>query len=137
MIIDATDLIAGRVATVAAKTALLGEKVDIVNCEKGVIAGKKDYILHAYRNKMHRGTFKGPYLPRRPDLFYKRLIRGMLPYKKQRGGQAFDRIRCHIGVPENLKDQKADTIETANVQKLPNLNYLTIRDICKFLGARI
>ena len=37
MIIDATELIVGRFATVAAKKALLGERIDIINCEKAII----------------------------------------------------------------------------------------------------
>ena len=37
MIIDAKNLVLGRMATVVAKEALLGEKIDIINCEKAVV----------------------------------------------------------------------------------------------------
>ena len=40
--IDADNLILGRMATTAAKSALAGENVVIVNCEKAIVTGKKD-----------------------------------------------------------------------------------------------
>ena len=39
MIINAENLILGRMTTYAAKKALQGEEVDIVNCEKAIITG--------------------------------------------------------------------------------------------------
>jgi len=39
MIVDASNMILGRMVSYVAKKALLGEKVDIVNCEKAVITG--------------------------------------------------------------------------------------------------
>ena len=49
MILDATNLILGRMATAVAKKALLGEKIDIVNCENAVISGNKYQILERYK----------------------------------------------------------------------------------------
>jgi len=45
MIIDATNLIAGRLATFVAKKALLGEEIEIVNSEKAVLTGKKSDLM--------------------------------------------------------------------------------------------
>ena len=45
MIIDAKDLIAGRMGAFVAKQLLLGETVDIVNAEKAVISGKKNVVF--------------------------------------------------------------------------------------------
>src|SRR3989339_1417323 len=132
MIIDATNLILGRLGTYAAKKALLGEKIDIVNCENCVITGDRDRILQDYDTKLKRGIHaKGPFMRRMPDRFVKRAIRGMLPYKKGRGREAFKNIKCYMGVPDELKDQKRDTIKDANVEKLPNFKYVTIKDVCK------
>ena len=41
MLIDSKNIILGRLASFAAKHALLGENVDIVNCESAVITGNK------------------------------------------------------------------------------------------------
>ena len=138
MIIDATDLILGRIAAFVAKKALLGEKIDIINCEKAVITGSKDFILSKYKQKRLRGVpLKGPYYPRMPDRFVRRTIRGMLNYKKPRGQEAFERIMCYIGIPENFKDKKAETIKKANISKVPSLNYMRVGELCKLLGAKI
>ena len=137
MIIDANNLILGRIGTFVAKKALLGEKIDIVNCESSVVTGNKDKIFGDYKKSSKRGIpSKGPFFYKMPDRFVKRTIRGMLPYKKERGRNAFKNIKCHIGIPENLKNQKFDTIKNANVEKLPNLNYATVKEICVQLGAK-
>lgn len=138
MIIDANNLILGRLGTYAAKKALLGEKIDIVNCESCVITGDKKRIFEDYNTKIKRGIpSKGPFIHRMPDRMVKRAIRGMLPYKKERGRTAFESIKCHIGVPENLKNQKVETIKGANVEKIPNLNYVKVKDISKHIGAKL
>ena len=138
MIIDAKDLILGRVATIAAKKALLGEKVDIVNCEKAIITGNKKSILAKYKARMARGQkTQGPFIPRRPDMFMRRMIRGMLPYKQEKGRKAFKNIMCYLGVPEEFKDKKLETIENANIAKVPSLRYMTVGTLCKEMGAKI
>ncbi|MFH2028779.1 MAG: 50S ribosomal protein L13, partial [Nanoarchaeota archaeon] len=105
MIIDATNLILGRLGTYVAKQALLGEKIDIINCEKAVISGKKDFTLKKYLIIKDRGTYKGPFLPRQPNLFVRRSIRGMLTYKQERGKKAYANIKCYRGMPEEFKDK--------------------------------
>ncbi len=138
MIIDANNLILGRLGTFAAKKALLGERVDIVNCENCVITGDKYRIFKKYDNLLKKGTqSKGPFVYRMPHRFVKRAIRGMLPYKKERGIKAFKNIKCYIGVPEKLKNQKFDTIKSANVEKVPNLDYVKVKDICMHIGAKL
>ena len=138
MIIDANNLILGRMGTYVAKKALLGEKVDIVNCEACVVTGDKHKIFERSDRFLRMGTpAKGPFIRRMPDRFVKRSIRGMLPYKKERGRMAFENIKCHIGIPNNLKDKKVDTIKIANIEKVPNLKFITVKDICKHIGAKI
>ena len=138
MIIDANNLILGRLGTYVAKKALLGEYIDIVNCENSVVTGDRNKIFEKYDNFLKRGIpAKGPFIRRMPDRFVKRAIRGMLPYKKERGRSAFKNIKCHLGVPEDLKDKKLDTIKEANIDKVPNLKYIKVKDVCKHIGAKI
>ncbi len=137
MIIDATDLILGRMATIVAKKAMMGEKVDIVNCEKAVVTGNRKSVQDSYKQKQDRGIpLKGPYFPRMPDRIVRRTVRGMLPYKKHKGSEAFKRVMCYIGVPESFKDKKLETISEANASKLQNTRYVKLGDICKVLGAK-
>ncbi|MBI2667190.1 50S ribosomal protein L13 [Candidatus Woesearchaeota archaeon] len=136
MIINAENLILGRMSTVIAKKALLGESIDVVNAEKAVIVGNKVNILENYLNKIRRGdTMYGPYFPRTPDRLVRRAIRGMLPHKQEKGKSAFKRIRCYIGVPEDLKDKKLETIDNAKLSKR-HINYMTVKELSKYMGAK-
>ncbi|MBL7055863.1 50S ribosomal protein L13 [Candidatus Woesearchaeota archaeon] len=138
MIIDANNLILGRLGTYVAKKSLLGEKIDIINCEKAIITGKRKQVLEDYRKSYQMGIpKKGPFFRRMPDRFVKRAIRGMIPYKNERGKIAYSNLKCHVGIPDSLKDKKADTIENANVKKLPTLDYITVKDICSHFGVDI
>jgi ribosomal protein L13 len=63
----------------------------------------------------------------------KRTIRGMIPYQKPRGRAAYKRLRCHVGIPEELKKEKAEIFEEA---KKDHVNYYTVERISQVLGAR-
>ncbi len=135
MNIDATNLIVGRMATVAAKKALLGETVNIINCEKAIMTGNKKTILAGFKRKRDMGIpAKGPFIHRSSDKIVKRTIRGMLPYKQDKGMTALKKIKCYIGNPEDIKN--TETIKEADASKVPNLKYITIGEISKFLGAK-
>ncbi len=137
MIIDATDLILGRMASVVAKKALLGEKIDIVNCENAVIIGSKQNILQKYWLVTDKTQpRRGPFFYRMPDRFVRRTIKRMLPHKKDRGLKAFKRVMCHIGVPDEFKNGKIETIEQAKIIKSNVLGYVAVRDICRLIGGK-
>ena len=137
MIIDGKDAILGRLGTYVAKQVLLGNKVDVINCEECVVSGKKHTTLGKYMKRLkRRAPTKGPYFYRRPDMFVKRTIRGMLPFKRTRGRDAFKNIKCHTGIPENLRNEKALIIESASVEKLRSADYLKVKDICKSAGGK-
>ena len=137
MIIDAKDLILGRMATFVAKKALLGEKIDVINCEKAIILGSKKDIFGKY---IHRGTrggpFHGPFIPKMPDRFVRRSIRGMLNYKQSRGREAFERIMCYISVPNVFKDKKIEKVEGADISRIKTLKYVSVGDVCKILKGK-
>ncbi|MBI2652524.1 50S ribosomal protein L13 [Candidatus Woesearchaeota archaeon] len=137
MIIDAKDTILGRLSSYAAKQVLLGNKVDVINCEECAISGRKHAILDEYIKRLHRkAPTKAPYFYRRPDMFVKRAIRGMLPFKRARGRNIFKNIKCHIGIPENLKNESALTIENASIERLHSADYLKVKDVCRAVGGK-
>ena len=135
MIIDATNLLVGRLASFVAKKALEGEKIDIVNAEKAVISGKKYDILARYKQRVERGDpLKGPYTPKTSDRMLRRMIRGMLPYKQERGKNAFKKVMCYIGVPEEFKNSKIETVNVASASKLKKVKSITFQEISQYLG---
>jgi len=92
MIVDATGLVLGRLASVTATLLLAGDEVKIVNAEKAIITGRRESIYEEYFACRDRGTKeRGPYFPRRPEMILKRTVRGMLPYKLKRGRDAMSR----------------------------------------------
>ena len=136
MDIDAANTLLGRIATVAAKQALLGNKVNIYNCEKAIISGRKKMVLAHYKKRLSRGTYKGPFTIKNPDRFVKRTIRGMLPYKKERGVKAYKRIRCYRGLPENNKGN-LEVLKNSQKNKLPTINIITVKEVCRHLGGKV
>lgn len=138
IIIDAKDKILGRIGTFAAKRALLGEDVKIINCSEAVITGDRKKILAEYKRKRDMGTHStGPFHHRMPERIVKRSIRGMLPYKQEKGKNAFKRIVCYRGVPEDLKGKETTEVPGADMSKAVYAKKVKIKEISKFLGAKI
>lgn len=125
IIIDAENAVLGRLASYAAKQAILGNKVIIVNSEKAIIVGNKNEIVARYAHKRSRGGsgLAGPLFPSLPDRILKRTIRNMLPYQKPMGRAAFKRVITYTGMPEEYKDKKM--IKSGKGQKGITLNYLS------------
>ncbi|MDO8460527.1 MAG: 50S ribosomal protein L13 [Nanoarchaeota archaeon] len=119
IVIDATDGILGRVASYAAKQALRGKEVAIVNCKHAVLTGRKRSIIEEYQEARLRGgsSMKGPFFPKQPQKIMKRTIRGMLPYKKERGDAAMKSIMCYDALPaEYEKSEKITLVKPLKVK---------------------
>ena len=129
MIIDATNMILGRLASHAAKQSLLGKTISIINCNNALVTGQKKFILGKYKERRARGgsTMKGPHFPRSPERIVKRTIRGMLSYKQARGADALKRIKCYNETPaefadkETIKSDKTSKAKTLTLKKLSEL----------------
>jgi large subunit ribosomal protein L13 len=133
-IIDATDLILGRMATVIAKRLLQGEQITILNAEKAVVSGKRQSRVKELKKRLEIGhPRKGPYLPRQPDRFVKRSIRGMLPRKKPKGIEAYRRLRVFIGVPPELAGETKELLPEAHLENLKS-PYITVGELVQEIG---
>jgi len=64
----------------------------------------------------------------------KRAIRGMIPYQKPRGLEAFKRLKVDVGTPLSLKEEKAQTIDNAKMNN--SSNYVKLGEVSKILGAK-
>jgi large subunit ribosomal protein L13 len=131
MIIDMTNSLLGRVGTFAAKRALEGEEVVLINVEKAVISGSKPHLKSEFIRKAEMGVpRKGPFQPRVADRFVRRKIRGMLPYKTPRGRAAFERIMCYEGNPTGKEGIK---VPGSDVDKLPLPKLITVEEVIRVL----
>lgn len=108
-IIDGENAVLGRLASYAAKEALKGEEIAVINSEKIIITGNKSWIKSEFtrKRKMAGSSQKGPRHSILDYMLVKRVIRGMLPnHRTGKGRDAFKKIKCYKGFPEDFKDKK-------------------------------
>jgi large subunit ribosomal protein L13 len=133
-IIDAKGLILGRMASHIAKRLLQGEDITVLNAEKAAISGKRLSIVKEAKTFLEVGhPRKGPFHPRRPDRIVRRTVRGMLPWKKPKGQQAYKRLTVYIGIPPEFTEKETQTIPDANSEKLKS-PYITVGELAKEVG---
>ena len=133
-IVNAEELILGRMASIVAKRLLRGETITIVNAEKAVISGKRRSKVREAKEFLQVGhPRKGPFHYRRPDRIVRRTVRGMLPYKQPKGKQAYKRLKVFIGAPEEARDQTMETLAEAHAEKL-TCPYFTVGEYAKEIG---
>lgn len=134
IVVDGENCILGRMSAKIAKELIGGEEVNIVNAEKIVILGKPDSIVEHWKGRFAVRDIgkpvKSPKLSRRPDLFVKRSVRGMLPHRKKSGIAAHRRLMAHIGVPKQFEGKGIKYCELKDEHK----RRITIEQLCKKLG---
>jgi len=137
IVVDGTNLIAGRLASHVAKLLLKGNRVSIVNCEEIMISGTRSNIIQEYKDFLEIASIihpdHGPFHPRRPDTIMTRMIRGMLPRKKPSGITAHKRLRAYIGSPKQLKSLKKTQFDKAKITR-STANYTTMADLGRTIG---
>jgi len=139
MIIDGEGLIMGRLASTVSKMLLNGEKVVILNAEKILISGTKEWAYAKYKQRLDRASISnprkmGPKYPRRPDDIFRRTVRGMLPYRKTSGREALKGLKVCVGVPQEFEGAETFKLEEAmpkNIKKSIELG-----TVSKLLGAK-
>ena len=128
-IVDAKNAVFGRMGSYVAKQLLNGKEIIIINSEETIISG--DGKLPVEKTKQLRamgrgGSLKGPKISKLSDRLLKRKIRGMLPWDRTRGKDAYKRLRCYIGVGP-LKEEELKDVKTFN-HKIPN-KYIKLKEI--------
>jgi len=135
VVIDGKDLILGRLGSNISKRLLLGESISIINCKDVVILGRKKVLVDRYKLKLSNNVTKqGPYYSRGPLDIVKRAFRNMLPYKNQRGVDAFKRVKCYNSIPRILESVKSTTLEDAKMDDTKVFYYTRIEEISRGLG---
>jgi large subunit ribosomal protein L13 len=138
IVIDATDQILGRLASYAAKNALRGSTVIVLNAEKAVISGRKSNIVEEAKRRLKTRTLASqttaPVHQRRPDLYLRRVVRGMLPWKKAKGKAAFHRVLVFMGIPEEYSKTRAAKVPDADASRLTS-PYMTLEALAQEIGG--
>ena len=138
ILLDAKNQVLGRLASYAAKHALGGGRVVVLNAEQAVISGRRKNIVDEAKHRLETRTLANqttaPVHQRRPDLYLRRVIRGMLPWEKAKGKAAFHRIYVFVGVPEEYLNKSTVKIPGADASKLTTA-YITLADLASEIGG--
>jgi len=137
VVLDADRQILGRIASRAAKELLNGRSVAVVNADGAVVSGDKRMIIERYRTRLNlqdkANPEHSPYWPRRPDMLFKRIVRGMLPYRLPRGKEAYKKLLVFTGVPEGFKGKKALDLKGKDVRGM-YVRTTTLKELSQLLG---
>lgn len=133
IVVDATGAVLGRVGSYVAKELLKGNSVEVINSEKVIISGShKEFVskVRAKRNMGRGSSLNGPWIDRKEDRMLKRIIRGMLPWDRPKGREAYKNLRCHIGVG----DLNADEIKSAKTVAIQKpMKFTTLKEVVRSL----
>lgn len=133
VVIDGSNAIAGRLGAVAAKELLKGNEVVIINSELAIISGDKKGIIKKKISLRNKGgsSQKGPKVSKMPDRLLKRMIRGMLPWDRTKGREAFKRLRCYTS--KNLKLGDEEIKNAIRLSHKKPFKYITIKQLSESL----
>jgi large subunit ribosomal protein L13 len=137
ILVDGTNLIAGRLCSNVAKLLLQGNRVSIVNCDKIMMSGKRNSIVEEYKTFLKIASIinpkHGPFHPRRPDTMISRMVRGMLPRDKPSGQAALKRLRAYIGIPNELRSLEKIQFDKAKIRRT-NAYYTSMAELGRTIG---
>ena len=108
--IDAEGSAMGRVCSYAAKQALGGNEIVIINSDKAIISGRKEQNIADFKLRRQLNTIKpekGPFFSKSTEKIMKRCVRGMLPdFRLGRGKVAFRLVKCYNTIPAEFAKEK-------------------------------
>ncbi|MCI3325521.1 50S ribosomal protein L13, partial [Escherichia coli] len=117
LLIDGRSHLLGRLASIVAKTLLLGQRVVVVRCEGINISGNfyrnKLKYLNYLKKRCNVNPARGPYHFRAPSKVFLRAVRGMIPHKTARGKEALERLKVFEGIPPPYDKKKRMVVPSA------------------------
>lgn len=138
VVIDANGAVVGRLGARVAKLLLAGQQVEIINADKAVMVGTLSVARDKYLSRRHQKNKRtpedSPVWPRRPHLLLRRMIRGMLPHKSQRGRDAYHRLKVLLSLPSTGKESKMHEISEASSKEKHKM--FTLSELCVELGGK-
>jgi len=136
IVYDGNNAVFGRIASVVAKDLLKGNEVDLINCEKIIVSGDKKLLAKKILTKREMGSggsMKGPKYPRTNERLVKRMIRGMLPWDRMKGRDAYRKLKVYDSYSDEGKKitSKCKDIIKLNHQK--PMKFASIKEIVRLL----
>ncbi len=139
LVIDANNMVMGRLASIITKELLNGNQVIVVNVDKIIVTGSnRRSILERFLKKLQvRSNVNprrhGPFTYRSPEGIFKRVVRGMLPRRKAKGKDAYKRLRIYRGIPNNVSTESITVYEEARYKE-NSYPYMYLEEISRLIG---
>ena len=138
MIVNANESVAGRLASKVAKAMIRGENVTVINAESMVIVGNKESIIKKFTVKVDARVLAnphfGPKYDRVPSKMFRRMVRNMLPTKKQAKVRIIKQLKVFNGSARGIDEKEAIIFEEVKFNH--RNNYMTLKDVALLLGGR-
>ena len=134
LVFDGKEAVFGRLASETAKNLLKGNSVDIINVEEIIISGDKYAFVEKIlqKRRMGRGSsLKGPRYSKLPDKMVRRMIRGMLPWDRPKGRDAYKRLKCYVGNGKLSENELKNVKNLAGVRR--PMRYFSIKEVTRGL----
>lgn len=139
VVIDAANMVMGRLASIVAKELLNGNRVIVVNADKIIVTGSnKKSILESFFKKLRvRSNVNprrhGPFISRSPESLFRRVVRGMLPRRKAKGKEAYKRFKVYRSMPNDIKSDSVIVYENARYKE-NSYPYMYLEEISRLIG---
>jgi large subunit ribosomal protein L13Ae len=140
IVIDATGHILGCLSCFVAKQLLENVKVTVVCAENTIAPRSQKEMEKKYESFLNKRCItnprRGPFHPRQPSMYLRRIIRSMLPYKKYKGRSAMDRLTVHDGLPGELINVPRFKIQEGlyAYHSKPNSKFTTLGEVLHKFG---
>lgn len=138
MIIDASGLVAGRLASKVAKAARNGETIVVLNAENSVLVGKKSAVMKKFQQRVDAAVKSnphyGPKYDRIPNKMLRKMIKGMLPNKSRTAERLIKRIEVFNTIPEKYEGKDMETIEEIKFNE--KNEHMTMKKVAELLGGK-
>ncbi len=63
-------------------------------------------------------------------------MRGMLPFDRAKGREAYRKLRVYVGVPVEFKDKEMKSLPEASLERLRTRRFIRIGELSKHLSAK-
>lgn len=139
VIVDASNLIIGRLSSNVAKLLLEGNHIVVINAEQALFSGNPKSI---FNERLKRKEIKSiinpklsPHNPKHPDKILHKIIRGMLPRRKTKGQLALKKLKIYINTPAQYRGIDKHDFPDAKARK-PLQYYTSLKEVSTVLGWR-
>ncbi len=133
---DGSNAVFGRLASRVAKDLLKGNEVDLINCEKMIVSGDKKLLAKKILQKREMGSggsMKGPKYPRTNEKLVKRMIRGMLPWDRMKGRDAYRKLKVYDSYSDEGKKITGECKDIVKMTHRKPMKFASIREIVRLL----